>query len=72
MSFSLHLLKRKKERGVKQAGAEAVGRLEAQLRERAEALGLSVEQRSKAMKQRDRKVTLRKVFLSYKVSSQPV
>lgn len=62
MSFSLHLLKRKKERGVKKAGAEAVGKLEAQLRERAEALGLSVEQKSKAMKQRDRKVTLRKVI----------
>ena len=31
-------------------------KLESQLRERAESLGLSVEQKSKAMKQRDRKV----------------
>ncbi|TWW59391.1 Histone PARylation factor 1 [Takifugu flavidus] len=52
----LHLLKRKKERDVKKAGAETLEKLEGQLRERAGTLGLSLDQKSKAMKQRDRKV----------------
>lgn len=64
ISFSLHLLKRKKERDVKKAGAETLEKLEGQLRERAGTLGLSLDQKSKAIKQRDRKVPIRKVFTS--------
>ncbi|KAI3352438.1 hypothetical protein L3Q82_005392 [Scortum barcoo] len=52
----LHLLKRRKERGVKKAGGDALDSLEAQLRDRAETLGLSLEQKTKGMKQRDKKV----------------
>lgn len=62
MPFSLHLLKRKKEKRVKKAGTKALDRLEAQLRERTETLGLSVEQKSKAMKQRDKKVRFKLGF----------
>lgn len=68
ISFSLHLLKRKKERSVKKAGGEALEKLETQLRERAETLGLSVEQKSKAMKQRDRKVSFTTQFLLFRKS----
>lgn len=57
LSVSFYLLKWKKERSGKKAGGEALEKLEKQLRERAETLGLSVEQKSKAMKQRDRKVS---------------
>ncbi|CAG11174.1 unnamed protein product, partial [Tetraodon nigroviridis] len=57
----LHLLKRKKERSVKKAGGEALEKLEAQLRERAETLGLSVEQKSKAMKQQRQEAGLKKI-----------
>lgn len=64
ISFSLHLSKRKKEKDVKKAGAETLEKLEGQLRERAGALGLSLDQKSKAMKQRDRKVPIGKVFTS--------
>lgn len=56
-SFRLHLLRRKKETSSKKAGGEALESLEAQLRDRAKTLGLSLEQRSKAMKQRDKKVS---------------
>ncbi|KAA8594874.1 hypothetical protein FQN60_012009 [Etheostoma spectabile] len=52
----LCLLRRRKERGSKKAGGEALERLEAQLRDRAETLGLSLEQKTKDMKQRDKKV----------------
>ncbi|XP_059184883.1 histone PARylation factor 1 isoform X1 [Centropristis striata] len=49
-----YLLKRRKEKGSKKA--EALESLEAKLRDRAEALGLSLEQKTKGMKQRDKKV----------------
>uniref|UniRef100_UPI0037E72BB6 histone PARylation factor 1 n=1 Tax=Semicossyphus pulcher TaxID=241346 RepID=UPI0037E72BB6 len=52
----LFLLKRRKERGSKKAEGGALESLEAQLRDRAEKLGLSLEQKTKAMKQRDKKV----------------
>ncbi|XP_068448035.1 histone PARylation factor 1 [Clinocottus analis] len=52
----LCLLRRRKERGGKKAGGEALDSLEARLRDRAESLGLSLEQKTKAMKQRDKKV----------------
>ncbi|KAI4872682.1 hypothetical protein NFI96_007908 [Prochilodus magdalenae] len=56
--FSAVLLcvaRQKRERGGKRDGA-AVERLEAELKKEAELLGLSLEQKTKAMKQRDRKV----------------
>lgn len=56
-SISLYLLRRRKERGGKKAGGEALEVLEAQLRDRADTLGLSLEQKTKAMKQRDKTVT---------------
>lgn len=56
-SLSLYLLRRTKERGGKKAGGEALESLEAQLRGRAARLGLLLEQKTKAMKQRDKKVT---------------
>lgn len=56
-SLSLYLLRRKKEKGGKKAGGEALESLEAQLRGRAAKLGFSLEQKTKAMKQRDKKVT---------------
>uniref|UniRef100_A0A3Q3WC46 Histone PARylation factor 1 n=1 Tax=Mola mola TaxID=94237 RepID=A0A3Q3WC46_MOLML len=52
----LYLLRRTKERGGKKAGGEALESLEAQLRGRAARLGLLLEQKTKAMKQRDKKV----------------
>ncbi|KAK1886671.1 cGMP-specific 3'5'-cyclic phosphodiesterase, partial [Dissostichus eleginoides] len=52
----LFLLKRRKERGSKKADGGALESLEAQLRDRAETLGLSLEQKTKGMKQRDKKV----------------
>lgn len=52
----LYLLKRRKERGSKKAEGEALESLEVQLRDRAEALGFSLEQKTKGMKQRDKKV----------------
>ncbi|XP_040892357.1 histone PARylation factor 1 [Toxotes jaculatrix] len=52
----LHLLKKRKERGSKKGGGEALESLEAKLRDRAETLGLSLEQKTKGMKQRDKKV----------------
>ncbi|KAJ8247625.1 hypothetical protein GJAV_G00248440 [Gymnothorax javanicus] len=51
----LFLLKKRKESGGKQ-GTDRLQELETQLRSSAESLGLSLEQKSKAMKQRDRKV----------------
>lgn len=56
-SISLYLLRRRKERGGKKTGGEALESLETQLRDRAETLGLSLEQKTKGMKQRDKKVT---------------
>lgn len=52
----LYLLRKRKERGSKQAGEEALESLEAKLRDKAETLGLSLEQKTKGMKQRDKKV----------------
>ncbi|XP_062242934.1 histone PARylation factor 1 isoform X1 [Platichthys flesus] len=52
----LFLLRKRKERGNKKAGGEALGNLEAKLRDRAETLGLSLEQKTKGMKQRDKRV----------------
>ncbi|KAG7238386.1 hypothetical protein INR49_030893 [Caranx melampygus] len=52
----LCLLRKRKERGSKKAGEEASESLEAKLREKAETLGLSLEQKTKGMKQRDKKV----------------
>nr|XP_020497569.2 histone PARylation factor 1-like [Labrus bergylta] len=52
----LFLLKRRKERGGKKAAGDALESLEVQLRERAERLGLSLEQKTKSMKQRDKTV----------------
>uniref|UniRef100_A0A3Q1F1Y0 Histone PARylation factor 1 n=1 Tax=Acanthochromis polyacanthus TaxID=80966 RepID=A0A3Q1F1Y0_9TELE len=54
--YSLYLLRKRKERGSKQAGEEALEGLEAKLRDKAETLGLSLEQKTKGMKQRDKKV----------------
>ncbi|TMS23021.1 Histone PARylation factor 1 [Larimichthys crocea] len=45
-----------KREGGKKAAGEALESLEAQLRDRAETLGLSLEQKTKGMKQRDKKV----------------
>lgn len=61
--ISLYLLKRRKERGSKKEGGDALETLETKLRDRAETLGLSLEQKTKGMKQRDKKVTY-KVILS--------
>lgn len=55
-SVSLCLLRKRKERGSKKAAEEASESLEAKLREKAETLGLSLEQKTKGMKQRDKKV----------------
>lgn len=55
--ISLYLLKRRKERGGKKAEGESVESLETRLRDRAETLGLSLEQKTKGMKQRDKKVS---------------
>ncbi|XP_049901414.1 histone PARylation factor 1 [Epinephelus moara] len=52
----LYLLKRRKERGSKKEGGDALETLETKLRDRAETLGLSLEQKTKGMKQRDKKV----------------
>lgn len=60
--ISLYLLKRRKERGGKKAAGEALESLEAQLRDRAETLGLSLEQKTKGMKQRDKKVNTGVLF----------
>lgn len=59
-SISLYLLRRRKEKGGKKAATEALESLEAQLKDRAETLGLSLEQKTKGMKQRDKKVTYHK------------
>ncbi|KAM4583552.1 histone PARylation factor 1 [Odontesthes bonariensis] len=52
----LYLLRKRKERGNKKSGEEDLENLEAKLKEKAETLGVSLEQRTKAMKQRDKKV----------------
>ncbi|XP_061535520.1 histone PARylation factor 1 [Phycodurus eques] len=48
--------KKKKEKGRQKTGEEDLERLETKLNERAETLNLSLEQRTKSMKQRDKKV----------------
>ncbi|XP_028987075.2 histone PARylation factor 1 [Betta splendens] len=52
----LYLLKKRKERSSKKAGEDALESLEAKLRDRAETLGYCLEQKTKDMKQRDKKV----------------
>nr|XP_020452830.1 histone PARylation factor 1 isoform X1 [Monopterus albus] len=52
----LYLLRKRKERGSKKGGGDALKSLEAKLRDRAETLGLSLEQKTTGMKQRDKKV----------------
>ncbi|XP_068607349.1 histone PARylation factor 1 [Brachionichthys hirsutus] len=52
----LYLFRRRKEGRGKRAGGEALESLEAQLRKRAEKLGLPLEQKTKGMKERDKKV----------------
>ncbi|KAM9313959.1 histone PARylation factor 1 [Pholidichthys leucotaenia] len=52
----LYLLKKRKERGNIKAGEDALESLKAKLTEKAESLGLSLEQKTKAMKERDKKV----------------
>ncbi|XP_069553551.1 histone PARylation factor 1 [Brachyistius frenatus] len=52
----LYLLRKRKERGSKKAEAETLENLEMKLKEKAETLGLSLEQKTKDMKQRDKKV----------------
>ncbi|XP_058496328.1 histone PARylation factor 1 [Solea solea] len=52
----LFLLRKRKERGSKKARGDALESLETKLRERAETLDLSLEQKTKGMKQRDKKV----------------
>ncbi|XP_032420147.1 histone PARylation factor 1 isoform X2 [Xiphophorus hellerii] len=52
----LYLLRKKKERNGKRAEEEALESLESKLRDKAETLGFSLEQKTKVMKQRDRKV----------------
>lgn len=58
-------MKRRKERGGKKAEGESVESLETQLRDRAETLGLSLEQKTKGMKQRDKKVTCTNFYPTY-------
>ncbi|XP_034044674.1 histone PARylation factor 1 [Thalassophryne amazonica] len=52
----LVLRRRRKEKGTQKAGRVTLGDLEALLRGRAETLGLSLEQKTKEMKQRNKKV----------------
>ncbi|XP_012721002.2 histone PARylation factor 1 [Fundulus heteroclitus] len=52
----LYLLRKKKERSSKRAEEEALESLESKLRDKAETLGFSLEQKTKGMKERDRKV----------------
>lgn len=53
---SLFLLRKKKKNGRQKTGEEDLESLEAKLSERAETLNLSLEQKTKGMKQRDKKV----------------
>ncbi|KAF7665160.1 hypothetical protein LDENG_00152420 [Lucifuga dentata] len=52
----LYLLKRRKERRGQKSGGEALDKLETKLKDRAETLGFSLEQKTKSMKQRAKKV----------------
>ncbi|XP_041838580.1 histone PARylation factor 1 [Melanotaenia boesemani] len=52
----LYLLRKRKERGGKKSEGEASESLEAKLRNKAETLGFSLEQKTKGMKERDKKV----------------
>lgn len=54
--ISLYLLRKRKERGSEKAEVDALESLEAKLRDKAESLGLPLEQKTKGMKQRDKKV----------------
>uniref|UniRef100_A0A4W5LQY9 Uncharacterized protein n=1 Tax=Hucho hucho TaxID=62062 RepID=A0A4W5LQY9_9TELE len=56
LSFSLFLARKRKERGGRKEGGRALDKLGEELRERAESLGFSLEQKTKGMKQRDKKV----------------
>ncbi|XP_029921372.1 histone PARylation factor 1 [Myripristis murdjan] len=51
-----YMLKKRKERSSQKVGREALENLEAKLRSSAESLGFSLEQKTKGMKQRDKKV----------------
>lgn len=57
---SLFLLRKRKARDSRKAGGEAFESLQAKLRDRAETLNLSLEQKTKGMKQRDKKVACTK------------
>uniref|UniRef100_A0A8C7KNH5 Histone PARylation factor 1-like n=1 Tax=Oncorhynchus kisutch TaxID=8019 RepID=A0A8C7KNH5_ONCKI len=61
MFAAVHLFlgRKRKERGGHKEGGKALDNLEEELRERAESLGFSLEQKTKGMKQRDKKVTPR-------------
>ena len=54
--FSLFLLRKRKERGGQKGKGESLEDLESKLRSKAESLGLSLEQKTKDMKLRDKKV----------------
>ncbi|XP_042171867.1 LOW QUALITY PROTEIN: histone PARylation factor 1-like [Oncorhynchus tshawytscha] len=58
MFAAVHLFlgRKRKERGGRKEGGKALDNLEEELRERAESLGFSLEQKTKGMKQRDKKV----------------
>ncbi|XP_030003957.1 histone PARylation factor 1 [Sphaeramia orbicularis] len=52
----LYLLRKKKVKGSQKEGGKALESLETKLQDKAEALGLCLEQKTKGMKQRDKKV----------------
>ncbi|XP_055769391.1 histone PARylation factor 1 isoform X1 [Salvelinus fontinalis] len=54
--YSLFLGRKRKERGGRKEGGRALDNLGEELRQRAESLGFSLEQKTKGMKQRDKKV----------------
>ena len=54
--LSLFLLRKRKERGGQKGKGESLENLENKLRGKAETLGLSLEQKTKDMKLRDKKV----------------
>lgn len=56
LHFSLFLSKKRKNRGWAKEGGAALDSLEAGLKEKMEALSFSMEQKTKAMKLRDKKV----------------
>lgn len=52
----MYLLRKKKVKGSQKDGDKALKSLETKLQDKTEALGLSLEQKTKGMKQRDKKV----------------